>query len=111
MIRIIALFAILATSACFPNYSTGSRVGVVTKLSERGLLFKSWEGELLVALPANVAAVAPEKVPFTAGADAVPALQAALLSGKRVELRYRAWFIHPPTVDTSYMVSEVAETE
>lgn len=30
----------------FANYSEGSRTGYVTKVSHRGVVFKTWEGEL-----------------------------------------------------------------
>lgn len=32
--------------SCSQNYSNGERVGFVNKFSEKGLLWKSWEGEL-----------------------------------------------------------------
>lgn len=35
-------------STLFSNYSVGSRIGTVTKLSQKGVFHKSWEGELLM---------------------------------------------------------------
>lgn len=32
--------------SCTENYSNGERIGMVTKFSRSGLLFKSWEGHL-----------------------------------------------------------------
>ncbi len=44
---IILLLAILAGSvAVFANYSDGYRVGRVIKLSRKGYVFKTWEGQL-----------------------------------------------------------------
>ena len=44
------LFALLLLSltlfGCSENYSNGERIGFVTKFSNRGLIYKSWEGEL-----------------------------------------------------------------
>lgn len=34
--------------SCSENYGTGERIGVITKFSRSGLIFKSWEGELHV---------------------------------------------------------------
>ena len=36
-----------------------TRSGVVTKLSHKGLMMESWEGEMLMALPAGIASTAP----------------------------------------------------
>ena len=36
----------LTLVGCTENYSNGERIGFVTKFSERGLIYKSWEGEL-----------------------------------------------------------------
>jgi len=44
-ILFIAMIALLL-SACSENYSNGERIGFVTKFSEKGIIFKSWEGEL-----------------------------------------------------------------
>lgn len=78
MTRLLILIAALLASACGANYSTGDRIGVVTKLSNRGLIFKSWEGEMLVALPAGVSAIQPEKFEFNVNPSAVPKVQAAM---------------------------------
>jgi len=66
------------------SYSSGERAGWVQKLSHKGWLCKTWEGELaLVSLPGSM----PEKFLFTVNDDAVAAqLNAAM--GKRVALHY-----------------------
>ena len=52
------------------NYSTGERAGWVQKLSRKGWLCKTWEGELaMVSMPG----VAPEKFYFTVWRDRSPA--------------------------------------
>lgn len=43
----IALVAMSLTS-CTENYSNGERIGMVTKFSRSGLIFKSWEGHINV---------------------------------------------------------------
>lgn len=66
------------------SYSSGERAGWVQKLSKKGWLCKTWEGELaLVSLPGS----APEKFFFTIRDDAV-AGQVTRLMGKRVALHY-----------------------
>lgn len=51
MKRLLGLLFILSIglTSCTNNYSTGERVGIITKFSEKGLLFKTWEGDLKVA--------------------------------------------------------------
>lgn len=66
------------------SYSSGERAGWVQKLSRKGWLCKTWEGELaLVSLPGSP----PEKFPFTISDDAV-AEQLNQAMGKRVALHY-----------------------
>ena len=66
------------------NYSTGERAGWVQKLSKKGWLCKTWEGELsLVSMPG----AAPEMFLFTVRDDAV-AEKINQVMGKRVSLHY-----------------------
>jgi hypothetical protein len=66
------------------SYSTGERAGWVQKLSKKGWVCKTWEGELaLVSLPGSTA----EKFFFTIHDDAVAA-QVTRHIGKRVALHY-----------------------
>jgi hypothetical protein len=66
------------------NYSSGERAGWVQKLSKKGWLCKTWEGELsLVSMPG----AAPEKFLFTVHDNAV-AEQINKVMGKRVSLHY-----------------------
>lgn len=44
----IAIVALLFSS-CTNDYSQGERVGVITKFSNKGLVWKSWEGDLKIA--------------------------------------------------------------
>ena len=66
------------------SYSTGERAGWVQKLSNKGWICKTWEGELaLVSLPGAT----PEKFFFTIRDDAV-AEKVTKVMGKRVSLHY-----------------------
>jgi hypothetical protein len=94
-------------TACLPNYSTGTRVGVVTKLSKSGVVFKSWEGDLLMALPGDISAVNAEKFQFSVADEAVKDVEDAMRSGKRVELQYHQWLVSPPTISTHYVITAV----
>ena len=66
------------------SYSTGDRAGWVQKLSNKGWICKTWEGELaLVSLPGSTT----EKFLFTVRDEAV-AQQVMRDIGKRVALHY-----------------------
>jgi hypothetical protein len=41
--------ALLSLASCTNNYSEGERVGIITKFSNQGLIWKSHEGDLKVA--------------------------------------------------------------
>jgi hypothetical protein len=110
MKRIVAIVFALGLTACFPNYSNGTRIGVVTKLSESGMIFKSWEGEMLMALPDGVSAVNAEKFWFSVAPEAVEQVHQAMRDGRRVELHYRQWAMKPPTQLSNYTVDSVRPT-
>ena len=77
--KLSSVLVLLLLSGCMPNYSDGSRIGIVTKLSHKGMLFKSWEGEMLIALPVSVAGTTqPEKFAFNVDDKAVDAVEKAM---------------------------------
>jgi hypothetical protein len=87
------------------SYSTGERAGFMQKLSHKGWLCKTWEGELsLIAIPG----AAPEKFYFTVR-DAAVAAQINAAMGKRVTLDYAQHKGLPTSCfgDTEYFVTGV----
>ncbi len=78
------LFALYLWAALSWTYSTGERAGWVQKLSKKGWICKTWEGELaMVSMPG----AAQEKFLFTVWDEAV-ARQVNAAMGKRVSLHY-----------------------
>jgi len=91
------------------SYSEGERAGYVQKLSNKGWLCKTWEGELaLVTMPGTVA----EKFLFSVRDDAV-ADQINKSLGKRVSLNYEEHVGVPTTcfAETAYFVIGVKVLE
>jgi hypothetical protein len=87
------------------SYSDGERAGFVQKLSKKGWLCKTWEGELsLVSLPG----AAPEKFEFTVRDDVV-ADRINKQVGTRVSLVYAQHKGLPGTCfgDTEYFVTDI----
>jgi hypothetical protein len=115
VIRSIVLFvlavavvaALYLYAALSWSYSKGERAGFLQKVSEKGWICKTWEGELsLVALPG----AAPEKFLFTVRDEAVAA-QVNAAAGKRVALSYEQHMGLPTSCfgDTNYFVTGVKE--
>ncbi|MCG3154910.1 MAG: hypothetical protein DKINENOH_01506 [bacterium] len=91
------------------SYSSGERAGYVQKLSKKGWIFKTWEGELALA---TVPGVMPEKFYFSVREDAI-AEKINQTMGKRVALSYEQhiglpvdWF-----GETEYFVTRVKPVE
>src|SRR3989440_9666736 len=91
------------------SYSDGERAGYVQKLSRKGWLCKTWEGEMAMGtMPGTVA----EKFAFTVREPAVVAKLNANV-GKRVALHYEQhkWIPSSCFGDTEYFVTDVRVTE
>ena len=89
------------------SYSSGERAGYVQKLSRKGWICKTWEGEMaLVSLPGTVS----EKFQFSVRDDAVAA-QINENLGKRVTLVYEQHVGLPTSCfgETQYFITRVAQ--
>jgi hypothetical protein len=88
------------------NYSSGERAGWIQKLSEKGWLCKTWEGELaLVSLPGSATV---EKFQFTVRDDKVAA-EISKVMGRRVTVHYEEKVGLPTSCwgETRYFVTGV----
>jgi len=91
------------------SYSDGERAGYVQKLSRKGWLCKTCEGEMaMVTMPGTVA----EKFAFTVREPAVVAKLNANV-GRRVALHYEQhkWIPSSCFGDSEYFVTDVRVTE
>lgn len=89
------------------SYADGERAGYVQKLSRKGWLCKTWEGEIaMVTMPGAI----PEKFEFSVRDDAV-AQTINALAGKRVVLHYRQHKFVPTScfAETEYFIHDVRE--
>jgi hypothetical protein len=91
------------------SYSSGERAGWVQKLSTKGYLCKTWEGEMaLVSLPGSM----PEKFIFTVWDDNAAGKINAVM-GKRVALHYEQHIGLPTSCfgETEYFVTDLKVIE
>jgi hypothetical protein len=115
---LVALLVLLLAGGAFAaytwatlnwNYAEGDRVGYVQKLSKKGWICKTWEGELaMVTMPGAI----PEKFYFSIRSDAIAA-QLNRTLGRRVSLKYKQHIGVPTSCfgETEYFVSEVTVVE
>ena len=89
------------------SYAEGERAGYVQKLSKKGWLCKTWEGEIaLLSMPGTMA----EKFQFAVRDDALAAEINASL-GSRVKIYYQQHIGLPTNCwgDTQYFVTRVTK--
>lgn len=104
-VLIIAAISAYLWIALHWSYSEGERAGFMQKLSHKGWLCKTWEGELsLVALPG----AAPEKFYFSVRDEAI-AQQINAAVGARVALTYEQHKGLPTSCfgETDYFITAV----
>ena len=105
----LIVFALYTWSALTWTYSSGERAGYVQKLSKKGWICKTWEGEMaLVSIPGTVS----EKFYFTVRDDSIAALINQTI-GKRVALTYKQHKGIPTSCfgDTEYFVAGLKVVE
>ena len=104
VVAAIVLSALYMAIVLHWSYSEGERAGYLQKLSRKGWLCKTWEGEILLS---SMPGAIPERFAFTVrDENVVRQLQAAM--GQRVQLSY-AQHVGLPTScfgETSYFVEK-----
>ena len=109
LVLIAALATLYFWVALSWSFSVGDRAGWVQKLSKKGWVCKTWEGELaLVSLPGTT----PEKFLFTIHDDATAA-RVTQAMGKRVTLHYKEKVGLPTSCfgETRHFVDKVTVSE
>jgi hypothetical protein len=86
------------------SYSEGERAGYVQKLSKKGWICKTWEGEIaMVTMPGAI----PEKFLFTVPDNGI-AEKINAMAGQRVVLQYQQHKFIPSSCfgETEYFISD-----
>ncbi len=117
MKNVLLLVTVLAVfgCACGRGYSDGDRTGLVTKLSHKGMVLKSWEGELVMG---GVRSSPDSDGNTSVGANVwtfsvhddnlVKPLQDAQQNGTPVVIHYTQWLNSGPGYDSDYEVTGVS---
>jgi hypothetical protein len=112
---IMAALALSAMAACAGDcYSDGVRVGTVQKFSNKGVINKSWEGELVMEgtriRGANGVVTGGNVWAFSVLDPAVArVIDSAVMSGHNVALRYCQVMIQIGQTDTNYRITQAVE--
>lgn len=116
LITIITLVVLaLASLLIYANftYSEGARNGTVVKLSKKGVMFKTWEGQLNLGafMPGNNNSTPTNVWEFSVpkgNKDVLDKIDKSIEKGKRVKLHYKEKLITLPwRGDTKYMIYKV----
>jgi hypothetical protein len=99
-------FAAWTWIALHYSYSSGDRAGYVQKISHKGWLCKTWEGELAMV---NLPGAMPQIFNFTIRDEAV-AKQIQTASGQRVNIHYEQHRGIPTACfgETEYFITQVS---
>ncbi len=111
---VLLILVAVASFLYFGNYSTGIRAGVVVKLSERGFLFKTYEGQMNIGTfgafkneDNQLSTVFEFSVPKDRK-EVIQALQEVSLTGERVNLHYEEKYFHYIWLgDSKYLITKV----
>ena len=95
------------TGGVMPTYSEGERTGMLIKHSKKGVIWKSWEGEIILN-EFQIGKEGSNLFSFSTQDDAVGKELEAMV-GKKVVIRYHQYLIGPIQQSTSYTVESVRE--
>ncbi len=108
----MAFVVALSLTSCTENYSNGERIGMITKFSQKGLIWSSWEGSLNTTQTGMNSAT-----PFEFSVDndvndpkVIATVDSAATEGWKVKIKYhetfgKNWF--SKRGETNYFVKEV----
>lgn len=92
------------------GYSDGERTGIVTKLSHKGFIWKSYEGQMNVGAFSVDAGGVMNSKPWefsVTDPEVVAEINKAAESGQRTTLVYTQYMINPAQISTPYVIVAV----
>jgi len=111
---ILILFFAVLSYLTFGHYSEGARAGTLVKLSKKGFIFSTEEGELNTQMfideSSSASGVGFKVWEFSVTNDEVllKEMNQALLDGHRVSLKYKERYFKLPWIgDTKYVVYDL----
>jgi len=115
--KILIVIVILAIAVMaflyFGTYSEGTRAGIIMKVSKKGTIFKTWEGQMNLETFGSMKTdnIVSETFAFSiekGNEKLIDELNAAALSGERINLKYKERYIQVSwRGDTKYFATGV----
>lgn len=103
----VTMFLLNLTTGLQPGYSEGERSGYINKLSVKGIIWKTHEGELQLGA-GEAASLQPPFAFSVVDPDVLASVKAAQASGARVSVTYRQWLVMPFRVgESGYEVTQL----
>mgnify|MGYP001585292012 CR=1 FL=1 len=116
LVAIALFFYLVIWIGWFNGYSDGERTGDVFKFSKKGLIFKSWEGELYLGglVRSGESGLEIEKFYFSIPEEQevgklsiIETLQKCARERLNCTIAYKQWFKEPIYQDSNYTVEKV----
>lgn len=113
LIVIVILSIAVMAFLYFGTYSEGTRAGIIMKVSKKGTIFKTWEGQMNLETFGAMKTdnIVSEIFSFSVergNEELIDELNAAALSGERVNLKYKERYIQVSwRGDTKYFATGV----
>jgi hypothetical protein len=113
MVTVFVLAVAFLCLAYWGVYDEGVRAGTVLRISKKGMIFKTYEGQLNVQTFGAIKGASPIMEAFdfsvlTTDEQVIEDLQTVALSGERVNLHYEArYVVFPWRGDTKYFITKV----
>ncbi len=110
---VIALAIIVLSFLYWGTYESGVMAGKVLRISEKGFLFKTYEGKLSLESFGALKGVSPVAETFDFSVESnednvIEQLNEVALSGERVNLHFKKRFLtFPWRGDTKYFITQV----
>ncbi|MDW8296077.1 MAG: hypothetical protein RMJ97_04255 [Raineya sp.] len=103
---VVLVFLIWFLIMIFGVYSEGVRAGVLDKFSKKGVIFKTWEGELRIGSEDRLN---PQKFLFSVNENEKEVIQKLLdYNGKQVKLHYKQkYWVFPWQGESDYFIYKV----
>lgn len=109
----IVVFTLVMAFFYWGTYENGVMAGKVLRISEKGLIFKTYEGKLSLESFGALKGVSPVAETFdfsveSSEDDVIKTLTEVALSGERVNLHFKKRYMRFPwRGDTKYFITEV----
>ena len=117
LLIVIAIGVVIMAFLYWGTYESGVMAGKVLRVSEKGFLFKTFEGKLSLESFGALKGVSPVAETFDFSVESsedqvIEQLNEVALSGERVNLHFKKRFVSFPwRGDTKYFITQVERTK